>query len=127
MSKTIQKFRVVRRPASVKSLYSLVVVDADGRPHYPLTTFYHQLKQQLSDGTPRTYLNSVLAFFQYLTTDAWRVSRGDQWTASPGIIQQAVREYLLEWLHCKVQPKNTYAFVTLTAQSPSSVRLFLLC
>jgi integrase len=125
MSKTIQKFRVVRRPPTVKSLFSLVVVDADGRPHFPLTTFYHRLKQQLSDGTARTYLNSILAFFQYLTTDAWRVSCGDQWTASPGTVQQAVRDYLLEWLHCKVQPKKTYAFVTLTAQSPSTVRLFL--
>lgn len=62
MSKTIQKFRVVRRPSTVKSLFSLVVVDADGRPHYPLTTFYHQLKQQLSDGAARTYLNSILPF-----------------------------------------------------------------
>jgi integrase len=125
MSKTIQKFRVVRRPSTVKSLFSLVVVDADGRPHYPLTTFYHQLKQQLSDGAARTYLNSSLAFFQYLTTDAWRVSCADQWTASPDIIQQAVRDFLVEWLHCKVQPKDTYAFVGLTAQSPSTVRLFL--
>jgi integrase len=125
MSKTIQKFRVVRRPSTVKSLYSLVVVDADGRPHFPLTTFYHKLKQQLSDGAARTYLNNILAFFQYLDTDAWRVSRGDQWTASPDIIQQAVRDFLVEWLHCKVQPKNTYAFVTLTAHSPSTVRLFL--
>jgi len=109
----------------MKSLFSLVVVDADGRPHFPLTTFYHRLTQQLSDGTARTYLNSILAFFTYLTTDAWRVSRGDQWTTSPDTIQQAVRDFLVEWLHCKVQPKNTYAFVTLTAHSPSTVRLFL--
>jgi integrase len=125
MSKTIQQFRIVRRPSTVKSLYSLVVVDADGRPHFPLTIFYHQLKQQLSDGTARTYLNSILAFFQYLDTDAWRVSRGEQWTTSPDIIQQAIRDFLVEWLHCKVQPKNTYAFVTLTAHSPTTVRLFL--
>jgi len=36
-----------------------------------------------------------------------------------------VRDFLVEWLHCKVQPKNTHAFVTLTVHSPSTVRLFL--
>ena len=125
MSVTIQKFRVIPRPVSVNSPFVLVVVDAAGRPHLPLTTFYHRLQQQLADGTARTYLNSILAFFTYLTMDAWRQQRSDQWNSPPDAIQEAVRDYLVEWQHCKVQPKNTYAFVTLTAHTPSTIRLFL--
>jgi len=53
MSRTIQQFRVIRRPATVKSLFSLIVVDGAGRPQLPLTTFYHQIRQQLADGTAR--------------------------------------------------------------------------
>jgi integrase len=125
MRETIQKFRVIGRPITVNSSFSLVVVDAVGRPHLPLTTFYHRLRQYLADGTARTYLNSLLAFFTYLTTDAWRQQRGDQWNSPPDAVQEAVRDFLVEWLHCKVQPKTTYAFVRLTAHSPSTVRLFL--
>ena len=63
MSNHTHSFRVIRRPAGVNSSFSLVVVDGKGRPHLPLTTFYHQLQQQLSAGTARTYLNCILAFF----------------------------------------------------------------
>ncbi|HYU73966.1 MAG TPA: site-specific integrase [Ktedonobacteraceae bacterium] len=125
MSTHIQKFRIIRRPVTVNSAFSRGVVDAVGRPHLPLTTFYHRLTQQLADGTARTYLNSLLGFFTYLTTDSWRLQRGDQWNSPPDAIQEAIRDFLVEWLHCKVQPKNTYAFVTLTAHSPNTIRLFL--
>lgn len=48
MSTTIQKFKVIRRPANIQSPFSLVVMDAAGRPRLPLTTFYHKLLQQFS-------------------------------------------------------------------------------
>jgi hypothetical protein len=47
MSRTIQKFRIIRRPATVNSSFSLVVIDSFGPPHLSLTTFYHRLGQQL--------------------------------------------------------------------------------
>jgi len=59
MSSHIHCFRAIRRPKSMQSNFSLVVVDSTGRPHLPLTTFYHHMWQQLSEGTARTYLNSV--------------------------------------------------------------------
>jgi len=125
MSTRLQRFRVVRPPTNTVSAFSLVVVDGEGRPHLPLTIFYHRFRQQRADSTARTYLNCLLPYFSYLSTDTWRTHRGDQWNSRPACIQEAVRDYLVERLQCKVQPKSTYAFVNLTGQSPTTVRLFL--
>ena len=112
MSTNLHRFRVIHRPVDVESHFSLLVVDEAGRPHLPLTTFYHKLLQQFPDGTARTYLNSILAYFSYLTTDPWRKTRGDQWNSPPDAVQEAVRDYLVERLKCKVQPKSTYVTVS---------------
>src|SRR5258706_5524587 len=125
MSVILRRFRLVRRPVNINSSFSLIVVDGIGQPHLSLTTFYHQLNQQLADGTARVYLNCLMPFFTYLTTDEWRQQRSDQWDSPPSAIQEAIRDYLVYRLGCKVQPKSTYAFVKLTAQSPNTVRLFL--
>ena len=125
MNSSIHCFRAVRRPAGMNSPYELAVVDGKGFPHHPLTVFYHKLHQALSDGAAHTYLNSVLAFFSYLAADTWRQQRGDQWDSPPADVQEAVRDYLVYRLGCKIQPRETYALVALTAQSPSTVRVFL--
>ena len=118
-------FRVVPRPEGVMSHYSLVVVDGEGRPHLPLTRFYGKAQQGLSDGAARTYLNVLLPYFGYLTTNHWRRHRGDHWDSPPEAVQQSVRDYLVEQMYCKVQPKDTYTQVFLTGRSPSTVRVFL--
>lgn len=118
-------FRAVPRPEGVTSRYSLVVVDGEGRPHLPLTRFYEKALQGLSDGTARTYLHALLPYFGYLSIDNWRRHRGDRWDSVPEAVQESVRDYLVECLACKVQRKDVYELVSLTAQSPSTVRVFL--
>lgn len=118
-------FRAVPRPEGVTSHYSLVVVDGEGRPHLPLTKFYDKARQGLSDGAARTYLHVLLPYFGYLSTDHWRRHRGDRWDSPPEAVQESVRDYLVERLACKIQPKDTYMQVSLTAHSPSTVRVFL--
>jgi integrase len=61
----------------------------------------------------------------YLAADEWRKLRGDEWNSPPDAVQESIRDYLVHRLGCKVQPRSTYAYVKLTAQSPSTVRLFL--
>ena len=125
MFHSIGVFRYVSKPEGVTSCYPLLVVDVDGNPHLPLTQFYVKAKQWLSQGTARTYLNSLLPYFTYVTTDAWRRQRGDQWDSPPEDVQQCVRDYLMYRLGCQVRPKETYAQVSLTAQSPNTVHIFL--
>jgi integrase len=122
---TIPSFRLVQRPAGIESRYSVVVVDGQGMPHLPLTVFYHHMQQQLSDGAARTYLNSLRPYFAYLVTDEWRQRRGDRWDSDPEAVQESVRDYLLHSLGCKVRRHQTYEEISLTAHSPSTVRIFL--
>ncbi len=125
MKNTLPSFRLVQRPTGIESRYSVVVVDGKGMPHLPLTTFYQHMQQQLSDGAARTYLNSLRPYFAYLATDEWRQQRGDRWDSDPEAVQESVRDYLLHHLGCKVRRHQTYEEVSLTAHSPSTVRIFL--
>src|SRR5260370_3319225 len=118
-------FECIPRPEGVTSRYPLLVVDVKGNPHLPLTQFYDKAKQWLSQGTARTYLISLLPYFTYVATHAWRKQRGDQWDSPPEDVQQCVRDYLIYRLGCQVRPKETYALVSLTAQSPNTVHIFL--
>ncbi len=123
--KTIHQFRVVRRPADVVSRYDAIVVDGSGLPHQPLTIFYHEIQPYVADGTARTYLSSLLPYFEYLTTNSWREHRADQWDSEPEAVRQCVRDYLVEQMHCKAHSKDLYQLISLTAKSPSTVQVFL--
>ena len=123
--KTAQSWRVVQRPKEMASRYTVVVVDSHGLPHLPLTIFYHEIRLYLADGTARTYLHTLLPFFEYLASDAWREHRQDRWESEPDAVRQAIHDYLVEQLHCKARLKNTYQLIILTAKSPSTVRVFL--
>lgn len=125
MKNTAQSFRIVPRPEGITSRYSVVVVDEKGVPHLPLITFYQQMQQQLSDGAARTYLNSLRPYFFYLATDEWRQRRADCWESEPEAVQESVRDYLLRHLGCKIRRHQSYEEVSLTAHSPSTVRIFL--
>ena len=125
MSQTMEGFRSVPRPEGVTSRYALVVVDGDGKPHLPLTRFYDLACQALSAGAARTYLNALLPYFAYLSADKWRLHRQDRWDSPPEAVQLSVRDYLVYQLECKVRWRDTYELVSLTARSPSTVRVFL--
>jgi hypothetical protein len=118
-------FHLVRRPEGIVSQFERVVVDGKGHPHLALTRLYQQLHQELSDGTAHTYLMALLAYFSFLETDHWRQQRQDRWDSPPESIREAVRDYLLQKLHCKVRRYGMYEMVALSAQSPSMVRVFL--
>jgi integrase len=120
-----QQFRAVRRPRDLASPYALVVVDGNGVPHLPLTLFYHETQRFLAEGTAKTYLATLLPYFDYLATDSWRRERKDRWDSSPDAVRESVRDFLVEQLHCKAQPRETDQLVRLTGKSPSTVHVFL--
>ncbi len=118
-------FHIVRRPEGIVSQFERIVVDGQGHPHLALTRLYQQLRQELSDGTAHTYLSALLPYFTFLDSDPWRQQRQDQWDSPPESVREAVRDYLLQKLHCKVRRYGMYEMVVLSAQSPSTVRVFL--
>src|SRR6266700_1352349 len=118
-------FHVVRKPEGVVSQFEQVVVDGKGYPHLALTRCYQQFRQELSDGAAHTYLMALLPYFSFLETDHWRRQRQDRWDSSPESVRESVRDYLLQKLHCKVRRCGMYEMVRLSAQSPSTVRVFL--
>src|SRR5260370_13254910 len=123
--KQTKGFHNVRRPEEIVSQFERIVVDGQGHPHLALTRLYQQLRQELSDGTAHTYLQALLPYFSFLETDHWRQQRLDRWDGPPESIRESVRDYLLTQLHCKVRRYGMYEMVALSAQSPSTVRVFL--
>jgi len=121
----LKGFHIVRRPEGIVSQFERVVVDGKGHPHLALTRCYQQFRQELSDGTAHTYLMALLPYFSFLETDHWRQQRQDRWDSPPESIRESVRDYLLQQLHCKVRRYGMYEMVALSAQSPSTVRVFL--
>ncbi len=118
-------FHVVRRPEGIVSQFEFVVVSGNGYPHLALTRCYQQFLQELCDGTAHTYLMALLPYFSFLETDHWRQQRQDHWDSPPESVRESVRDYLLQKLHCKVRRHGMYELVALSAQSPSTVRVFL--
>jgi integrase len=80
---------------------------------------------QYDEGTARTYVNALMPYFTYLATDEWRLHRQDRWDSDLEAVRQSIRDYLVEHMHCKVRPQETYHQVWLSGKSPSTVRIFL--
>ncbi len=123
--KQSQQFRAVRRPKDLSSPYALVVVDGRGIPHLPLTAFHHEMQRFLADSTAKTYLATLLPYFDYLAADSWRQERKDCWDSPPDAVRESVRDFLVEQLHCKAQPRETDQLIRRTRKSPSTVHVFL--
>lgn len=126
MGREVGGYRIVNRPKGVPtSWYALLVVDGKGLPHMALTAFHVEVQRELTDGAARSYLNALLPYFTYLEVDGWRQRRGDRWDGPPEAVRESVRDYLMQRLACKVRRDGTYEVVHLSAQSPSTVRVFL--
>src|SRR5262249_38446706 len=107
-------FHMVRRPEGIVSQFEQIVVDGQGHPHLALTRLYQHLREALSHGTASTYLMALLPYFSFLETDPWRAARQDRWDSPPESVREAVRDYLLQKLHCKVRRYGMYEMVRLS-------------
>jgi integrase len=114
------------RPKNVEHQHPYLVFDSQDRLHLPLTTFGKEISQRLSPKTVQTYLYAILPWFDYLDADVWQGRSGHTWDASSRQIRQAVEDYLVSKLRCKVQPhQHGWRFVAMTAGTQSSLQIFL--
>jgi len=106
--------------------HPFVVFDCSDRLHVPLTRFGKEACTRVSQKTVQVYLYAILPFFTYLDTETWQIRAGLCWNDSPARIRQAVEDYLIQKLQCKVQQhRDGWKYVALTAGTRSSLRIFL--
>lgn len=119
-------YRFVTRPRGTEHGHPVLVFDRQERLHLPLTAFAREAVARVADGTAQTYLHAILPFFTYLEADEWQGRAGRRWDRPPGEVRQAVDDYLVQHLRCKVRPHRLgFQLVSITAGTRSSIRVFL--
>lgn len=119
-------YHFVPRPVDTQHQHPYLVFDEQDRLHFHLTVFAKEAVSQLSEGTARTYLYAVLPFFTFLDTDLWQQRAARRWDASPDTVRQAVDDYLVQHLQCKVRPhRHDFQLVSLTQGTRNTVHIFL--
>ena len=114
------------RPKESEHQHPFLVFDGSDRLHLPLTRFGKEACARVSHKTIQVYLYALLPFFTYLETDTWQIRMGLHWNDPPARIRQALEDYLIQKLQCKVQPhRDGWKYVMLTAGTRSSLRIFL--
>ncbi|MGG4471196.1 tyrosine-type recombinase/integrase [Paenibacillus alvei] len=108
------------------SNFPLLVFDQLNRKFLPLTIFYKNLVQQLSEGTAITYLNSLLPFFSWLYKNSNHKGKIIDWDAPFEVVQEAIVDYLTHKLACKIRDHiNSNKIINLTSESPKTIQIFL--
>jgi integrase len=114
------------RPSTAEHRHPFLVFDSADRLHIPLTTFGKEAYHHLSPKTVQTYLHALLPYFTWLDADIWQVRAENRWDAPPKQVRQAVEDYLVLKLQCKVQPHHQgWKYVAITAGTRSTLRVFL--
>jgi len=114
------------RPKGAEHQHPFLVFDSNDRLHLPLTIFAKEASHRLSPKTVQTYLHAILPFFAWLDTDVWQLRAGNRWNAPSRQVRQAVEDYLVSKLQCRVQPHHQgWKFVAITTGTRSTLRVFL--
>ncbi len=114
------------RPEEVEHQHPFLIFDCQDQLHLPLTIFGKEALVRVSKKTVQGYLYAILPFFGYLETDVWQVRAGRQWDNPPHQIRQAVEDYLVQSLECKVQThRHGFQLVSITSGTHSTIRIFL--
>jgi site-specific recombinase XerD len=112
-------------PEGVNSKYRLIVFDDKKEAFIPLTDYYHDQVNRISESSVIAYLNSLEPFFYWLKHKSHYQARKVQWHDEPEAVKEAVRQYLKEQMHCKVRGRDGHEGIYLTSKSSKTVQLFL--
>lgn len=104
----------------------VLVFDRRNNLHFPLTVFASEAVKRSSSSTARLYLNTLIPFFDSLDADESDGAVHRTWDDPPEAIRQAVEDYLVERLKCKVREHHAgFQLVSLTDGARTTVRVFL--
>ncbi len=125
-SRMTKAYWFASRPGEVEHQHPFLVFDGQDQLHVPLTIFGKEALMRVSKKTVQGYLYAILPFFCYLENDVWQVRTGRQWNNSPHQVHQAVEDYLVQSLQCKVQThRHGFQLVSITSGTHSTIRIFL--
>jgi integrase len=114
------------RPKDAEHQHPFLVFDGNDHLHLPLTVFGKEASHRLSSKTIQTYYYAILPFFAWLDTDVWQLRAGNRWDAPSKQVRQAIEDYLVSKLQCKVQPHHQgWKLVAITTGTRSTLRVFL--
>jgi hypothetical protein len=90
----------------------------------PLTVAAKEVTERTSGKTVQTNLNAVLPFFTWLEAAEWQVRADNRWDSPPEQVRQAVDDYLIQKLCCRVRPhKYGFQAVEETGESRNTLRI----
>jgi integrase len=122
----MKSYWFIPRPKEAEHHHPFLVFDSSDRLHLPLTIFGKEANHRLSPKTVQTYLHAMLPFFTWLDSDVWQVRADVRWDAPPRQVRQAVEDYLVSKLRCKVHlHQQGWRLVSLTTGTRSSLQILL--
>ncbi|CAH8712457.1 site-specific integrase [Paenibacillus thiaminolyticus] len=112
-------------PEGVQSKYRLIVFDDEKKPFIPLIEYYHDQIKRISESSVIAYLNTLEPFFLWLKYKSHYKGTLVSWDHKPEAIKEAVRQYLIQEMHCKIRGREHHEGIYLTKKSTKTVQLFL--
>jgi len=99
----------------------VLVFDRRNNLHFPLTIFAGEAVRRSSSSTARLYLSALIPF-DSLDADESDGAAHRTWDDPPEAIRQAVEDYLVERLKCKVREHHAgFQLVSLTDAARTTV------
>lgn len=119
-------FRTVACPPDAAHHFRVLVLDRRAQVHIPLTLFANRTRQQLSAGSARGYLATLLPFISVVERSPRSGEADCGWGLEPGAVRRLVADYLNDRYACLVrQHRVGFQLVARTAGTRSGVSLFL--
>lgn len=112
-------------PKGVTSKYRLIVYDCKKEPFIPLTEYYHDQIKRINESSVLAYLNTLKPFFYWIEKKSSYKGAIVQWNGEPKGVKEAVRQYLIQEMHCKVRGRENHEGIYMTSKSSKTVQLFL--
>ncbi|MGO4373466.1 tyrosine-type recombinase/integrase [Paenibacillus sp. MCAF20] len=113
------------RPEGVNSKYRLIVFDDSKEAFIPLTEYFHDQVNRINESSVIAYLNTLEPFFYWLKHKSRYKARAVWWDDEPEAVKEAVRQYMLDQMNCKIRGREGHEGVYLTSKSSNTVQLFL--
>jgi hypothetical protein len=114
------------RPQDAAHGFPILVFDSSGHVDLALTLFAKEAGRRKAEATAHTYLYALLPFFTFLAGDSWQRRAGRTWDGPPSAVRQAVEDYLVDRLGCRVDEHRLgFRVVTRSLSTPSTIPIFL--